>query len=227
MTRTIPLSLAALILCLAHPVLAQDATAPAAGGTAPAAEGTAPAAGGTAPGGPAPAADAGGYSTGAQPANQPEVRVVDTQGSWEVRCITTPDGKDACQMYQLLKEADGNPIAELTLTTLPKGNDAVAGATLLAPLETLLPTGVSLVIDTAKPKTYPFTWCDRAGCYSRIGFLQAELDQLKKGSSATVTIVPMAAPSQKVTVSASLNGFTAAFNSMTAKNEAAAAAGGN
>ena len=45
---------------------------------------------------------------------------------------------------------------------LAEGAEAVAGATVLTPLETLLTQMVTLTIDGGKAKRYPFTWCDQS-----------------------------------------------------------------
>ena len=36
----------------------------------------------------------------------------ETNGAWELRCIKTEDGNDPCQMYQLLDDGQGAPVAE-------------------------------------------------------------------------------------------------------------------
>ncbi len=57
---------------------------------------------------------------------------------WEQRCIRTESGADPCQLYQLLKDDQGKSVAEFTIFGLPAGWPAVAGATIIVPLETLL-----------------------------------------------------------------------------------------
>ncbi len=52
------------------------------------------------------------------------------------------------------------------------------------------------------------------GCIARVGFTQAEIDGFKKGAKATLTIVPVAAPDQKVALDISLKGFTAGFDAV-------------
>jgi invasion protein IalB len=144
---------------------------------------------------------------------------------WEQRCVRAAEGSlDTCQLYQLLKDAKGNSVAEITLFGLPEGQQAAAGATIIAPLETLLTDGMLLQIDAGKPKAYPFTWCSSIGCVARIGLTTAEVDALKKGNKATITIVPVVAPTEKVLLDVSLKGFTAgltAVNEMNAKADAA------
>jgi invasion protein IalB len=46
------------------------------------------------------------------------------------------------------------------------------------------------------------------GCFARIGFTSAEVAAFKAGVAATMTIVPAAAPDEKVALKVSLKGFT-------------------
>lgn len=180
----------------------------------------------------APAADAA--TTTEYPTGQ-EVGTADGPGSsytaatfeaWEQRCVRTESGVDPCQLYLLLKDKTGNSVAEFTMFNLPKGSEgpAVAGATFVAPLETLLPTGMTLQIDTGKGKAYPFTFCTQIGCIARIGFTDEEITALKSGANAVITIVPFVAPDEKVELSLSLKGFTAGYDAVVAANDKADAA---
>ena len=135
---------------------------------------------------------------------------------WEERCVKTADGSDPCQLYQLLKDADGNSVAEISVFDLPAGGEAAVGATVIVPLETLLTANLRIGVDAANPKIYPFTYCTLQGCVARIGFTAAELAGLKKGSAATVTIVPAVAPDKTVSLSLSLKGFTAGYTAIKA-----------
>lgn len=138
-----------------------------------------------------------------------------THGDWEVVCMRTEEDADPCQMYQLLRDADGNATAEITLFPLPPGQDAAAGATILTPLETLLTAQLVMQVDTGAAKRYPFTFCTAIGCISRVGFTAAEIDAFRGGAKATWTLVPIAAPDQNVSLQMSLIGFTAAFADLT------------
>lgn len=201
----------ALALVLASSVVsagfAQDATTPPAEGAAP-----------------APTADApvdNGLSMGTEAAGNDGVGssyVEANFDAWEQRCIRTEDGADPCQLYQLLRDSDGNAVAEFSMFNLPAGGQAVAGATVIVPLETLLTENLVMAIDSSAPKTYPFTFCSTIGCVSRIGFTAAEIEQFKRGAKAVLTIVPVVAPDQKVAVDLSLKGFTAGFTAVSATN---------
>jgi len=152
----------------------------------------------------------------AQPADGPgSVYLKGTEGDWEMRCIRVEAGQtEPCQMYQLLKDDKGNSVAEISVFPLATGQKAVTGATVSVPLETLLTDNLVIQVDSGKPRIYPYTWCDRQSCVARVGFTAEDLAALKGGNKATMTIVPVIAPDQKVNLSISLKGFTKSYDSM-------------
>lgn len=135
---------------------------------------------------------------------------------WEIQCIRVEEGNDEpCQMYQLLNDADGNPVAEVSLFRLPKGGQAVAGATVVVPLETSLQAQLRIAVDGGKGKRYPYSFCNQVGCFARIGLTESDVNGFKRGAKAQVTIVPFLAPDQQVNLDLSLKGFTASFDKTT------------
>jgi invasion protein IalB len=139
---------------------------------------------------------------------------------WEQRCVKTADGSDPCQLYQLLFDAEGNSVAEISIFDLPAGGQAAAGATFMAPLETLLTANLRIGVDAGKPRIYPFAFCTKSGCVARLGFTGEELASFKKGIKGVVIIVPAAAPDQEVLLDMTLKGFTAGFEAVTKANTA-------
>lgn len=145
-------------------------------------------------------------------------------GDWSLRCVRVENGPEPCTLYQLLLDESDNPVAEIGIFPLPEGNEAVAGANFVAPMETFLPAGLRLSIDGGETLTYPFTFCSArgfspllsSGCLARIGFDQAMVDRFKRGSAAEITIIPAVAPDQEVVLDLSLSGFTAGFEAQTA-----------
>ncbi len=135
---------------------------------------------------------------------------------WELRCVLTEDGKDPCQLYQLLKDTGGNSVAEFNLFPLPPGNKAAAGATVITPLETLLTAELRLVVDAGKSRRYPYSFCTQIGCIARLGFTAEEITQFKRGNAGTVTIVPATNPDASVALAVSLSGFTAGYDALVA-----------
>ena len=216
-TKTTITSMAlALSLGLALPAMAQEATPEPAPVEAP----------------PAASADgisADGLALGQMVGEETKVGgnyIKEKFEAWEQRCIKTASGADPCQLYVLLKDETGQAVSEFSLFNLPEGTEgpAVAGGTLIAPLETLLGTGVTIQIDQNKARAYPFTFCANIGCVARLGFSAEELAMFKKGGNAVITIVPAGAPDQKVALTVSLKGFTAGFDAVAAANKAADAA---
>jgi len=191
-----------LIAAFGAPAAAQDA--PAAGSAAPA------------PTGP----DALSLGEPVDSADGPGTAyVAETFGEWEQRCVRGAEGEgDRCQLYQLLQDEAGNSVAEITIFGLEPGQLAVAGATIVTPLETLLTQQVTVQVDDGTAKRYPFTWCSEVGCFARIGFTAEEIEAFKAGSEATISIVPVLAPDQRVRLSMSLIGFTAGYNAVNAAN---------
>ncbi|WBU65506.1 invasion associated locus B family protein [Paracoccus aerodenitrificans] len=134
---------------------------------------------------------------------------------WSLRCIRTESGADPCELYQLMRDGQGNSVAEITLIPLQNGAEAVAGATIVSPLETDLTAGLALRVDSAQPKAYPFNFCAPVGCVSRVGLTEAELNSLKRGNQATVSLLPYGAtPDQVVELPLSLTGFTAGYTAL-------------
>lgn len=183
---------------------------------------------------PAAAQDSGavdlGVSTGEPVAVAPPSRedVTDgqqflaaTHGDWSLRCVRAPEDQgDACSLYQLLKDATGKDTAEISLYGLPNGGEALAGANIITPLETLLTEGLVLSVDGGAPRRYPFTFCAQVGCVSRVGLTGPDVAAFKAGSAANIVIRPARAPENAVELTVSLSGFTAGYNAVIAANEA-------
>lgn len=135
-------------------------------------------------------------------------------GAWEMRCIKTEEEVDPCQMYQLLEDKEGNPVAEVSLFRLPGAGKAVAGATIVVPLETALQSQLTLSVDGGKARRYPYAFCNPVGCYVRLGLTEDDIATFKRGNVGVFTIVPALAPDQKVALRLSLEGFTASYDTV-------------
>lgn len=188
-----------MFLLASAPLLAQTATSDTAQTDAPAEA-------------PAPQTDLNlGEDADANPeAGQPYFS--ETIGAWKLRCIKTDKETDPCQMYQLLADDKGAPIAEFSLFRLPDGGKAAAGATVVVPLETSLQNQLTIRVDNGSARRYPFAFCNPVGCYSRVGFTDEDVAAFKRGKAATLTIIPALAPDQKVELTLSLEGFTASYD---------------
>ncbi|MYM53945.1 invasion associated locus B family protein [Thalassovita mangrovi] len=151
-----------------------------------------------------------GLSMGEQAQVEPYIR--ESSGDWQLECLRTGTDDEPCQLLQEMKGEDGGMLATIRLFKLEAGGEAEAGAVIAVPLETLLTAQLTLAVDGQQAKRYPFSVCDRLGCYARIGLRAEEIAEFKRGSKATISIVPFVAPNQQVVVDMSLKGFTAAYD---------------
>ena len=140
--------------------------------------------------------------------NEPQEVVKETFEDWEIRC--TGEGAN-CFMYQLMLNDKGTPVAEFSIVKLPMGSEAVAGATIVAPLGTLLTRGLVFVVDENEATQYPFTWCVRPGCFARFGLTDLIVNSMESGNAVKIAIFSIADAQKPVEVTASLKGFSAAF----------------
>lgn len=136
-------------------------------------------------------------------------------GAWELRCIrndTDDRATDPCQMYQLIKDEQDVPVAEVSIFRLGDSQRAEAGATIVVPLETALAQQLTVNVDGKNARRYPYSFCNPVGCYARVGLTTDDINQFKRGNVANITIVPIQALDQKITLPLSLSGFTATYS---------------
>jgi len=133
-------------------------------------------------------------------------------GDWDLACIKTEQETDPCSLLQILQDDKGNSVAEVSLFRIESGGQAVAGATVIVPLETLLTAQLTIAVDGAPGKRYSYTLCSPIGCIAQIGLTAEDIAAFKKGSKATVSLVPAPAPDQVITLPMSLLGFTAGYD---------------
>lgn len=140
-------------------------------------------------------------------------------GDWRIRCIKNTEATDPCQMFQLVRDGEGNAVAQIVVNEITNSdNFAVAGATITVPLETSLTEDFLMQIDDHPPKAYPYAYCSTAGCIVRLGLTPVDLNWLKSGSVAKLATVPYRAPDTRRVLPMSLNGFTAAYDAMLKTN---------
>ena len=134
-------------------------------------------------------------------------------GDWDLACIKTENETDPCSLLQVLQGPQGNPIAEVSLFRInQQGGQAVAGATVIVPLETLLPAALTISVDGAPAKRYNYSFCNPLGCVAQIGLTQGDIDAFRKGKEAVLSLRPAPAPDQVVEMKLSLSGFTAGYD---------------
>ena len=133
-------------------------------------------------------------------------------GDWSMRCIRSENGQDPCELFQLLVNNEGNPLSEIMVFPLPQGQAAIAGATIIVPLKTLLTARMTIGFDAEITKSYPYSFCTEIGCIARIGLTEDDIALMKAGDQSVITIRHMDATNKALNLNLSLSGFTAGFN---------------
>ena len=159
-----------------------------------------------------PALSADGLSTEVTTQNQPYMDTYydkETFGDWTLRCVKTSRPIDPCQLFQLMYNLDGTPVAEFNLNVIETNGAVMVGANVITPLETLLTAQLTIRVDQNSAKVYPFVFCLKMGCVAQVGLTKADLESYSTGSQATITMVPAGAPDQYESLTLSLAGFKA------------------
>ncbi|EAQ01157.1 hypothetical protein OB2597_03674 [Pseudooceanicola batsensis HTCC2597] len=141
--------------------------------------------------------------------------VRETFGDWQLQCVRQEDTEsEPCQLYQLLRGAEDNPVAEVIIEKLPEGGNVAAGATILVPFGTALAKDLRIAVDGSQGKVYRYAFCNSNACYARIGLLPADIAAFKAGNTANVTIFAYERLDEPVELTLSLSGFTAGFETL-------------
>lgn len=153
---------------------------------------------------------------------QPEVQIGQAYQAgnfddWEMVCVKAESGPEQCEIGQLVMDDAANPIADVRIFPLPQGSQAIAGSTILTPLGVSLANGLLFAVDEDEPKQYPFAFCNNVGCISRVGFTPLELQKMRKGAVAKMTIRLFQDPNNPISIGLSLKGFSDAYAALTKK----------
>lgn len=135
-------------------------------------------------------------------------------GDWDLACIKTDTEKDPCSLLQILRDDNDNAVAEISMFRIAGKGQAVAGASVVVPLETLLPAQLTISVDQGAGKRYNYSFCTEMGCVAQIGLTQEDINAFKRGKAAKVSLRPAPAPDQEVELTMSLDGFTAGFDAV-------------
>ena len=132
--------------------------------------------------------------------------------NWSLKCIKTVNSIERCEANQIIFNQKQQPVAEISIIKLPKGQVAAAAATIIVPLETILSEGLVLAIQELEPKKYQFKFCNSLGCYSQIGLTDDEVEALKRKEKASIFLKHISSGDQQIVIPMSLAGFTKIFS---------------
>ena len=134
--------------------------------------------------------------------------------NWTLKCIKSVNSVERCEANQIIFNQKKQPVAEISIIKLPKGQVAAAAATIIVPLETILSEGLVLAIQELEPKKYQFKFCNSLGCYSQIGLTDNEVDALKRKEKASIFLKHISSGDQQIVIPMSLDGFTKTFSNV-------------
>ena len=135
--------------------------------------------------------------------------------NWTLKCIKPMNSIERCEANQIIFNQKQQPVAEISIIKLPKGQVAAAAATIIVPLETILSEGLVLAIQELEPKKYQFKFCNSLGCYSQIGLTDDEVEALKRKEKASIFLKHISSGNQQIVLPMSLDGFTKTFSNVT------------
>ena len=157
----------------------------------------------------------------AQQAPAPTAETVATHGAWQVQCGTAPAAeaggdqtpKKSCGMVQITHSEKNDKIGlSLVIVKTKQGDKEVIMMRVMAPIGVYLPTGVALEIDGAAVGRVPFTRCRPQICEALAEASSTTLEKMKKGTTANFIVYE--APGLGVPMKISLEGFSAALDSL-------------
>ena len=143
-----------------------------------------------------------------------DVYLVETFRDWQKLCVRTERQTETCHIYQLVSDENNHPTMEVSIVRILGEEGIPAGATITAPLETLLTEKLVLSLEEGTYAEYPYSWCDRRGCYVRVALSDDDIVSMKQGNSGTIEIRSASRPNQPLSLRFSFLGFSDAFNSL-------------
>lgn len=135
-----------------------------------------------------------------------------THGSWQLRCGQPPGARqEKCALVQSVK-AEDRPNVSLTVIFLRSFDGQKKLLRVVAPLGTLLPTGIGLKIDNVDVGNAPFLKCGQDGCVTEINVTDDVMNRMKTGKNAVFIIFQT--PEFGIGVPISLPGFSEGMSSL-------------
>jgi invasion protein IalB len=160
----------------------------------------------------------------AAPASPPPPPEVKNVGDWLVRCYPMQT-QSPCDMYQQQNDAKSQQrVLAVSIAYVPHLDKHAIQISV--PLGVSIARGVVLQAGSFTSPVMPYRRCDRGGCYVEMLLDNATIDQLNHGGDNA--LIKIAADDGKnYQLKLSLNGFTAAHDSMSEQAKAKAKAPGD
>lgn len=133
---------------------------------------------------------------------------------WSARCETPKDTeKERCFIFQrLVTRKDDAYIPVLHVLVGYITADSRPGLFATVPLGVSLPQGLKLSVDGGDAVSFGYSHCNNQGCLGALALSEELIAKMKAGQQALITFHSGA--QQPVTISVSLQGFTAGFKAL-------------
>ena len=150
----------------------------------------------------------------AQPAQPPQSETIQ---DWTLQCQATPEGVNACQLFQEASlEGTERPILRaLVGYRTPDSNQLTL--VLILPLGISLSKGAFLQIDESQPVAVPFERCEPGGCLIFLAMNDNLVQTLKSGVAARLIFHDT--QHRRGSALLSLRGFTAGIDRLVTKKQ--------
>lgn len=133
---------------------------------------------------------------------------------WSARCeIPKGANRERCYIFQRLvtrKDDDYLPVLHVLVGYITA--DGRPGLFATVPLGVSLPQGLKLSVDNGEAVSFGYSHCNNQGCLGALALSDDLIARMKAGKQALITFHSGA--QQPVTISVSLQGFTAGFNAL-------------
>lgn len=144
------------------------------------------------------------------PAWAAEQEIESTFGDWSKIC--TLDEASDTRVCQIVQSANQNDqLVFQSAIGYVEGNEQPI-MYLTAPLGIFLPKGITVIVEENPGLTAIVQRCDGKGCLALLALEDATIDAMRKGTDAKIIFAANA--QQNVSLPLSLDGFTAAFRSL-------------
>ena len=137
---------------------------------------------------------------------------------WKSLC-TDPNQAGQCHLYQLITDDQKVPVVTVRVFPVRHMEGIAALATFHTPLETYLKAGLLLGIGNKESVHYPFSWCDRQGCYAQVHLSDDMIFTMKDDWQLTITIESIKAPGHPIDLELSMTDFDHALSAIRKLND--------
>lgn len=146
----------------------------------------------------------------------PVLYETDNYSAWKFLCTEPNQADGKCHLYQQITDDKDVPVTTVRVFPVRDIEGIAALATFHTPLETYLKADLKLGAGEEEPDQYPFSWCDKLGCYAQVQLSDDMIYTMKNSDRLTISIESVKAPGYPIVLELSLTDFGRAFSAIRA-----------